>query len=139
VIRNIRSSVTAKGKARCHWNRWTLRSQLSAKTSVGLVSSALSFAKYRGQYDPAVVHVKAPLPAGRSSAPSGYTSAMEQMLSDKFGIQIIFHGKDGKPPYGYTVHRPFEENCLQGQRPHAVDRIYRTIGEHPRNIGQSRD
>lgn len=61
------------------------------------------FAKYRGQYDPAVVHVKAPLPAGRSSAPSGYTSAMEQMLSDKFGIQIIFHGKDGKPPYGYTV------------------------------------
>ncbi len=61
------------------------------------------FAKYRGQYDPAVVHVTAPLPGNRSSAPSGYTSAMAQMLSDKFGVQIIFHGKDGKPPYGYTV------------------------------------
>ena len=61
------------------------------------------FAKYRGQYDPAIVHVTAPLPGNRSSSPSGYTSTMAQMLSDKFGIQIIFHGKDGKPPYGYTV------------------------------------
>lgn len=61
------------------------------------------FAKYRNQYDPAVVHVPAPLPGNRPSAPSGYTSAMAQMLSDKFGVQIIFHGKDGKPPYGYTI------------------------------------
>lgn len=61
------------------------------------------FAKYQSQYDPAVVHAPAPLPGNRSSAPSGYTSAMAQMLSDKFGVQIIFHGKDGKPPYGYTV------------------------------------
>ncbi|MDM1050482.1 MULTISPECIES: relaxase/mobilization nuclease domain-containing protein [Sphingobacterium] len=61
------------------------------------------FAKYRSQYDPAVVHVPAPLPGNRPSAPSGYTSAMAQMLSGKFGVQIIFHGKDGKPPYGYTV------------------------------------
>ena len=61
------------------------------------------FAKYRSQYDPAVVHVPAPLPGHRPSAPSGYTSAMAQMLSAKFGVQIIFHGKDGKPPYGYTV------------------------------------
>ncbi len=61
------------------------------------------FAKYQSQYDPAVVHTPAPLPGNRSSAPSGYTSALAQMLSDKFGVQIIFHGKDGKPPYGYTV------------------------------------
>ncbi|MFE2861677.1 relaxase/mobilization nuclease domain-containing protein [Sphingobacterium multivorum] len=61
------------------------------------------FAKYRSQYDPAVIHVPAPLPGNRPSSPSGYTSAMARMLSDKFGVQIIFHGKDGKPPYGYTV------------------------------------
>lgn len=61
------------------------------------------FAKYRNRYNPAVVHVPAPLPGNRPSAPSGYTSAMAQMLSVKFGIQIIFHGKDGKPPYGYTL------------------------------------
>lgn len=61
------------------------------------------FAKYRNQHDPAVIHVPAPLPGNRPSALSGYTSAMAQMLSGKFGVQIIFHGKDGKPPYGYTV------------------------------------
>lgn len=61
------------------------------------------FAKYRSQYDPVVIHVPAPLPGNRPSEPSGYTSAMAQMLSGKFGVQIIFHGKDGKPPYGYTV------------------------------------
>jgi len=61
------------------------------------------FAKYRNRYDPAVVHFPPSLPGRRPSAPSGYTSTMAQMLSDKFGVQIIFHGKDGKPPYGYTV------------------------------------
>lgn len=61
------------------------------------------FAKYCSQYDPAVVHIPPPLPGNRSSPPSGYTSAMAQMLTNKFGVQIIFHGKDGKPPYGYTV------------------------------------
>ncbi|GEM69391.1 hypothetical protein SMI01S_29970 [Sphingobacterium mizutaii NBRC 14946 = DSM 11724] len=61
------------------------------------------FAKYRGQHDPAIVHVTAPLPGNRYSAPSGYTSAMARMLSDKFGVQIIFHGNNEKPPYGYTV------------------------------------
>src|SRR5690606_35928469 len=39
----------------------------------------------------------------RPSAPSGYTSAMAQMLSERFGVQVILHGKDGKPPYGYTL------------------------------------
>lgn len=61
------------------------------------------FAKYRNQYDPAVIHVPAPLPGNRPSAPSGYTSEMARMLSAKFGVQVLFHGKDGKPPYGYTV------------------------------------
>lgn len=61
------------------------------------------FAKYRTHHDPAVVPVHSPLPGGKTSTLSGYTSKMAQMLSDKFGVQIIFHGKDGKPPYGYTV------------------------------------
>ncbi|MGB4400556.1 MAG: hypothetical protein WBJ10_14380, partial [Daejeonella sp.] len=25
------------------------------------------------------------------------------MLKAKFGVQILFHAKDDKPPYGYTI------------------------------------
>lgn len=34
---------------------------------------------------------------------SGYTSALAEFLKGKFGMQVLFHGKDGKPPYGYTL------------------------------------
>lgn len=34
---------------------------------------------------------------------SGYTSALAEFLHGKFGMQVLFHGKDGKPPYGYTL------------------------------------
>lgn len=34
---------------------------------------------------------------------SGYTSTLAEFLHGKFGIQVRFHGKGGKPPYGYTL------------------------------------
>jgi len=34
---------------------------------------------------------------------SGYTSALAKFLHGKFGMQLLFHGKNGKPPYGYTL------------------------------------
>lgn len=48
--------------------------------------------RYRLQYDPSVEHTEA-----------GYRSALAKFLHGTFGIQIIFHSKDGKPPYGYTL------------------------------------
>lgn|SRR5690606_7115581 len=48
--------------------------------------------RYRLQHDPSVEHTEA-----------GYRSALAKFLHGTFGIQIIFHGKDGKPPYGYTL------------------------------------
>ena len=61
------------------------------------------FAKYKSTHDPAVVSVPLPQPGDRPPLSSGYTSNMARMLSEKFGVQIIFHGKEGKPPYGYTL------------------------------------
>ena len=59
--------------------------------------------KYRSAYDPAVVSVPLPQPGDLPPLSSGYRSEMARMLSEKFGVQIIFHGKEGKPPYGYTL------------------------------------
>lgn len=61
------------------------------------------FAKYRGGHDPTVIPLPAPHPGGKTSRPVGYTSEMAEMLFAKFGVQVIFHGKDGKSPYGYTL------------------------------------
>lgn len=48
--------------------------------------------KYRSKYDPTPYATDA-----------GYSSTLSSFLYEKFGIEAVFHGKDGKPPYGYTL------------------------------------
>lgn len=59
--------------------------------------------KYRTSHDPAIIPVTEPLPGGRTAKPTAYTSELAQLLAEKFGIQILFHGTTEKPPYGYTL------------------------------------
>src|SRR5690606_5535466 len=47
--------------------------------------------RYRHEHDPS------PYPND-----GGYSSALAEFLRGKFGLQAVFHGKGGKPPYGYT-------------------------------------
>ncbi|SHG06574.1 relaxase/mobilization nuclease domain-containing protein [Pedobacter caeni] len=59
--------------------------------------------KYRLNHSPVAVPLITPLPGGSVAKPTGYTSELAEVLSSKFGLQILYHGKPGLPPYGYTV------------------------------------
>lgn len=59
--------------------------------------------KYRPDYDPALYPEKSKLPGGAEGKTTGYHSKLTDMLQKDFGLQIFFHAKDTKPPYGYTV------------------------------------
>ncbi|WP_262246535.1 relaxase/mobilization nuclease domain-containing protein [Parapedobacter soli] len=48
--------------------------------------------RYRSKYDPTPYATDA-----------GYSSTLFSFLYEKFGLQAVFHGKSGKPPYGYTL------------------------------------
>ncbi len=59
--------------------------------------------KYKVSHDPSAIPVTH-LPVGGKSAKSpGYSSELADLLASKFGLQVLFHGKPGKPPYGYTL------------------------------------
>lgn len=59
--------------------------------------------KYRSDYDAVLYPEKSKLPGGGQGKTTGYNSELAAMLQKDFGLQIFFHAKDGKPPYGYTV------------------------------------
>jgi hypothetical protein len=58
--------------------------------------------KYRPDYDPKVYSEKSKLPGGGVGKTTG-NSELSVMLQRNFGLQIFFHAKDGKSPYGYTI------------------------------------
>jgi hypothetical protein len=59
--------------------------------------------KYRTAYSPELYAVKNKLAGGADGAATGYTSELCQCLQQTFGLQLFFHAKDGKAPYGYTI------------------------------------
>lgn len=59
--------------------------------------------KYRLKVNPAIYTVTHDLPGGKTKILIGYSSKLAEMLKAKFGVQIQFHAKDDKPPYGYTI------------------------------------
>lgn len=68
-----------------------------------LVQLRMITEKYRLSHSPVVVAVTPPLPGGNAAKPTGYTSKLAEALNSMFGLQILYHGKPGMLPYGYTV------------------------------------
>lgn len=72
------------------------------------------FDKYRKVYNSAPVPVFEALKGNRLGKPAGYRSEMADFLKEKFGVELIFHGKDGKAPYGYTIIDHSKKIILKG-------------------------
>lgn len=70
--------------------------------------------KYRQQYAAQPKPETNPLPGGLNQEKASYTSDLSVYLKEKLGIQLIFHGSIGKPPYGYSVLDHAESNVFKG-------------------------
>ncbi|KAA8476857.1 relaxase/mobilization nuclease-like protein [Arcticibacter tournemirensis] len=70
--------------------------------------------KYKASHNPAVIPVTVPLPGGKAAKPTGYTSELAELLASKFGMQVLFHGKAGMPPYGYTLIDHAQKTVYKG-------------------------
>ncbi|RZM29885.1 MAG: hypothetical protein EOO88_03030 [Pedobacter sp.] len=70
--------------------------------------------KYRISHNPSAIPVTQ-LPVGGKSAKSpSYTSELADLLASKFGLQVLFHGKPGKPPYGYSLIDHAKKSVYKG-------------------------
>lgn len=70
--------------------------------------------KYRIEYSPELFPLRSQLPGGGDGPVTGYSSELANALQQKFGLQFIFHAKDGKPPYGYTVIDHAQKTVYKG-------------------------
>ncbi|SDF11834.1 Relaxase/Mobilisation nuclease domain-containing protein [Mucilaginibacter pineti] len=70
--------------------------------------------RYRQLHDPSLQPLTRPLPGGREQALSAYTSPLAEMLRKKIGLEVIFHAKDGKQPYGYTFIDHAKKQVFKG-------------------------
>lgn len=61
------------------------------------------FEKYKLNIDPTIYALSHSRPGGDAKILTGYSSKPADLLKEKFGVQILFHSKDNKMPYGYTI------------------------------------
>lgn len=71
--------------------------------------------RYRLSNDPAAIPVSAPQPKGKASKHTGYTSELADVLVKLIGVQVLFHGQPGKPPYGYTLIDHTKKTVYKGK------------------------
>lgn len=87
---------------------------LSDKSENRISQLRAIFEKYRSRHSPEIKILYKPTTNKSLKTPIGYTSDLAIFLKDKFGLDIIFHGKEGKAPYGYTIIDHANKNVFKG-------------------------
>ncbi|RYX87855.1 hypothetical protein EON73_00320 [bacterium] len=72
------------------------------------------FEKYKTLVNPDVRVLYEPSKFKDEKKPIGYTSELAEVLKSKFGLDVIYHGKSGLPPYGYTIIDNKEKAVFKG-------------------------
>lgn len=70
-----------------------------------------------------------PKPGGKKGNQTGYRSDLGDFIRDKFGLQLIFHGKDGKRPYGYSLIDHANKIIFKGSEVFPIQRFFEQEGE----------
>lgn len=74
------------------------------------------FRDNRLKYDPTIYPIAQEKPGGKSTIQTGHSSKLAEILREKFGVEVFFHSKDNKPPYGYTVIDHAKKTVFKGKQ-----------------------
>lgn len=69
--------------------------------------------KYRTDYS-TDLYLKTIISPKGNTKKAGYTSELAEHLKDKFGIDLIFHAKENKTPYGFSIIDNSQKSVLKG-------------------------
>lgn len=72
------------------------------------------FEKYRSLTDAKLLPVLEKHSGGAHGKILGYSSALSERLASDFGLEFVFHFRDDKVPYGYTVLDHAGKNVFKG-------------------------
>lgn len=85
--------------------------------------------RYSKVYDSKPVALYEPTPDGKKKHQIGYRSELGDFIKDKFGVQLVFHGKGGKPPYGYTLIDHSNKTIYKGNEVFPLQQFLMQAGE----------
>lgn len=86
--------------------------------------------RYSKVYSTNPVALFEPTPDGKKKHQIGYRSELGDFIKDKFGVQLVFHGKDGKTPYGYTLIDHTNKLIFKGSEVFQLQRFFAQEGEN---------
>ncbi|RZJ23708.1 MAG: hypothetical protein EON51_02180 [Acinetobacter sp.] len=72
------------------------------------------FEKYKVVYNPKIYPTTISKAGAIKLNIHGYTSEFTKFVNEKFGIEMLYHGKPGKIPYGYTIIDHAGKNVFKG-------------------------
>jgi len=89
------------------------------------------FEKYRALSNAKLLPVSEKIAGGAHGKILRYSSALSEKLSADFGLEFVFHFKDEKIPYGYTILDHSKKNVFKGGEIMAIGKFAELVSAQP--------